>query len=388
MTDTLVQKIRQTSDEIFFPYISEKGIDIDKVFFTIPGLNIDVYWYGFFIGVGALLAILFAMKKFVKFGINPDKAFDCIIGGFIGAIIGARAYYVLFSLSDYIVDGDVLWKKILSVRDGGLAIYGGLIGALLVGGIIAKIHKIRFTALFDIAAMGFLIGQGIGRWGNFINQEAYGSITKMPWGMTSNSIIEDMRVMYPDTPINDLVVHPCFLYEFLVCLVGFILLNLYLKHRKFDGEIFLLYTAWYGLGRAIIEGFRTDSLYIGDTSIRVSQLLAAVCVVVSIAIILIVRIIIKQKGNYQFFYETEISKKQLEKFEALKSKKKMKKDIKNESEEDDVSQAIENAFDEEKDNKDEISEEETDNGLNLVEELKIDDEDEEAQHDDGDEKNE
>ena len=180
-------------------------------------------------------------------------------------------YYVIFSWSNYVIDGKVDWMSIISTRDGGLAIYGGLIGGLLVGGFIAKLHKIRLAALFDLAALGFLIGQAMGRWGNFVNQEAYGSLTNLPWGMTSSKIINEMSAVYTATPINDLVVHPCFLYESLWCVLGFVLLNIYLKHRKFDGEIFLLYSAWYGIGRAFIEGLRTDSLYIPNTSVRVSH---------------------------------------------------------------------------------------------------------------------
>lgn len=355
MTDIMVEKIQENADRIFFPFLGKdnfftNGIRIDKVMFTIPGIDFPVYWYGFLIGIGALLALIYAFTKFVKFGINPDKATDAVIGGLIGAVIGARLYYVAFSWSNYVINGKIQWKEIISIRDGGLAIYGGLIGALIVGGLIAKLHKIRIPALFDIAALGFLIGQAFGRWGNFFNQEAYGSVTKLPWGMSSAKIMAEINQIYPAVLPKDIAVHPCFLYESLWCIIGFFLLNAYLKRRKFDGEIFLMYSAWYGLGRAVIETFRTDSLLIPHTSVKVSQLLAILCVIVAVSVIAIVRIKIKQTGKYEFFYETEASIKQIEEYNSNNKKKKEKEDL---------SKSIDNAFDEEekskKSDKDEVN---------------------------------
>lgn len=347
MTESMLQKVTENADRVFFPLLGKNniftnGLKINREFLSIG--NFVIYWYGFLIALGALLAILYSFSKFKKFGINPDKAVDAVMGGFIGAVIGARLYYVAFSWSDYVANGKIQWMDIINIRDGGLAIYGGIIGALLVGGIILRLHKIRIFAMFDIAAMGLLIGQAIGRWGNFFNQEAYGSITKMPWGMTSAKIVREITALGGTFTRTDIVVHPCFLYESLWCILGFILLSIYMKHRRFDGEIFFMYTGWYGLGRGIIEGLRTDSLYIGNTTLRVSQLLAILCVIASVAIIAIYRVKIKDNGGYTFFYETDISKQQLEEYNNPKPKEKKQKMTAEDKK--DMSKAIENAFDE------------------------------------------
>lgn len=345
MTEEMLKKVTDNADRVFFPFLGKNniftnGIKVNREFFSIG--NFPIYWYGFLIAMGALLAIIYSYSKFKKFGINPDKATDAIMGGFIGAVIGARLYYVIFSWSHYVVNGKIQWKSLVNIRDGGLAIYGGIIGALLVGGIILRLHKIRTLAMFDIAGMGLLIGQAIGRWGNYANQEAYGAVTTMPWGMTSAKIVKEMTDIGGLVSQNDMVVHPCFLYESLWCILGFILLSIYMKHRKFDGEIFFMYTGWYGLGRAMIEGLRTDSLYIGKTSLRVSQLLAILCLVASVAVIAIVRIKIKEKGSYTFFYETDISKQQLAEYNNPKPKEKKEKMTAEDKK--DMSKAIDNAF--------------------------------------------
>lgn len=356
MTDKLVQNIQDNTDRVFFPFLGKdniftNGIKIDKTFLRIG--NFEIYWYGFLIALGALLAMIFCFKIMKKFGINPDKAVDSVIFGFVGAVIGARLYFVLFSWNNYVSNGKFQFKDAINIRDGGLAIYGGIIAALIVGGLVTKHNKIRISAMFDVAAFGLLIGQAIGRWGNFFNQEAYGSVTKLPWGMTSNKIMNEVASQFPSTPIQDLVVHPCFLYESLWCILGFILLNIYLKHRKFDGEIFLMYVGWYGLGRAFIEGLRTDSLMIGDY-IRVSQMLAIACVIVSVATIAINRLRVKDSGNYQFYYETDISKEMIEEYNNPPAKKDKKKIDKN------LTKVIDNAFDDEKLDKENLKDEKAD----------------------------
>ena len=362
MTQTIIDKIQQYPDRVFFPNLGKDniftvGIDINRVIFTIPGVNFDVYWYGFLIGIGVLIAIIYGFKKFEKFGINPDRATDAIIGGVIGAIIGARLYYVLFSWSNYVSKGKIDWKAVFSIRDGGLAIYGGIIGTLLIGGIVARIRKIKLLTLFDIAAMGLLIGQAIGRWGNFFNQEAFGSNTNLPWGMTSKTVSDYLSnqsaEILKDTGIlvnPNVPVHPCFLYESLWCILGFIVLSTYMKHRKFDGEIFFMYIGWYGLGRTAIEGLRTDSLYISGTQIRVSQLLAALCVAVAVVLIAVIRIKVKKNGEYKFFFETEQSIQQIEEYklnkENFNAKREKKPSQKSQSRKKDISQIVDSAFDE------------------------------------------
>ena len=271
---------------------------------------IHITYYGMIIAVGLILAMVYAFRVFRKVGIDPDKAIDCILGGILGGIVGARLYFVIFSWDSYGLDFSSwggFWNSFLRIFktwEGGLAIYGGLIGALLVGILIARHHKLCIPALLDVVGVGFLLGQGIGRWGNFFNVEAFGSNTTLPWGMTSPDIVSYLTykqnalaaigvTVDPNTPV-----HPCFLYESIWCLIGFVLLALYLTHRKFDGEVFLMYLAFYGAERSVVEGLRTDSLMIG--SLRVSQLLAAVLVIVSVVAILVIRS--KIKGNHDENY--------------------------------------------------------------------------------------
>lgn len=295
--------------------------------FSIGGIH--VAWYGILITVGLLLAILYCFRRLKIFGLNTDRVIDVVIGGIIGGIIGARAYYVVFSWDDYKY---YIWD-IFKVWEGGMAIYGGIIGALLVGIIMCKIRHVRILPMLDVAGLGFLIGQCIGRWGNFVNVEAFGSNTTLPWGMTGPDIqtyLTNHASYLANIGVTvdpSLPVHPCFLYESLWCLIGFILLHLYTKRRKFDGEIFLMYVGWYGLGRAFIEGLRTDPLLIGG--LRVSQILAIVCVVVSAILILVFRSKIKNANDPDYlplYVTTEESKMMLEgTYDAFEKDQRLKK---------------------------------------------------------------
>lgn len=291
---------------ISFPKL---GIEFPVYSTAFEVFGVEIKWYGICITVGVLLALVYCFRRMKAVGLDGDRAVDAVFFGFIGALVGARLYYVIMCWDEY--RGDI--KSILSVRDGGLAIYGGLIGALLVGLMVAKIRKVKILPLLDLAGMGFLIGQTFGRWGNFFNHECFGSNTELPWGMTSpriqyvlkNSADAIMAANGVDVDYK-LPVHPCFLYESLWCLMGFILLHLYFKHRKFDGELFFMYIGWYGLGRFFIEGLRTDSLMVGH--LRISQLVAAVSVVTAIAVIAARRFRIKADGEYTFYKDTEESK--------------------------------------------------------------------------------
>ena len=332
---------------IYFPNsgLFENGIKIDNVMFTIPGLNLEIYWYGFLIALGMVLAMIYAYRRVRKFGLEPDRFTDMVLAGFIGGIIGARAYYVVFSLDKYLTDEGTfdLWAA-LSIRDGGLAIYGGVIGALIFGLLVAKIRKVKIAPLLDLAGLGFLIGQCIGRWGNFFNQEAFGSKTSLPWGMVSKDILNELYFFYYPENVSvianralDMIAHPCFLYESLWCLVGFLALHFYSKHRKFDGEIFLLYIGWYGLGRFWIEGLRTDSLYLVNTEtlkLKVSQLVAGTCVIFAAALLIYMYVTVKKKG-YTFYYATDESKELLRLYDEknLKSRRKCGKNADDEVEE-------------------------------------------------------
>lgn len=296
--------------------------------FTIFGF--DVKWYGICIMLGGLLAVLYCFKRMKSFGVDDDRAIDVVFWGFIGAIIGARLYYVFMCWDEYKDD----LTQIFNTRSGGLAIYGGIIGAVLFGAIAAKIRKVKLMPLLDLAGMGFLIGQALGRWGNFFNHECFGSNTALPWGMTSPKIQADLQAhiydIYEATGVEvdpALPVHPCFLYESLWCILGFVLLHLYSKRRKFDGELFFMYIGWYGLGRVFIEGLRTDSLMVGH--LRISQLVAGLCVVASIVVIIAMRHKIKMDGEYVFYKDTDEFKQILaeteEKYKAEEEKKAAKK---------------------------------------------------------------
>ena len=257
---------------VYFPNLGW-SFDLNPTAFTIG--NFTFRWYGILIAIGFLLAVIYAFKRIKEFGIDADRAIDVILAGTIGAVVGARLYYVIFQWSEF-ADNPI---SILHIWNGGLAIYGGLIGAFLFGGLFCKIRKVKLLPMFDLVCSGMLLGQGIGRWGNFVNVEAFGSNTTLPWGMTSAGIktyLAEHETSLEALGVNidpALPVHPTFLYESIWCILGFVLIALYIKRRRFDGEITLMYTGWYGLGRMFIEGLRTDSLMIG--SLRVSQILAA-----------------------------------------------------------------------------------------------------------------
>ncbi len=313
-----------------FVSFPELGLEfnIERVAFEIFGFQI--HWYAILIGIGMILALLYCFSVMKKFGINSDRASDVVFVGLIGGILGARAYYIVF-------DNELTFAEFFDIRGGGLAIYGGIIGAFIFAFAAAKIRKVRFVPFADVAAMGFAIGQSIGRWGNFVNQEAFGSPTNLPWGMTGN-IIELSVGDYTSSSYT--MVHPCFLYESLWCAVGFVILHFLSKKRKFDGQIFLTYIAWYGLGRFFIEGLRTDSLMFGR--LRVSQVLAGLCVIVAVILILFNLQKIKRSGISAVLYvDTEESKKLIAEEES-KEKKDKKTDKKEEVKEEIVENTEEN----------------------------------------------
>ena len=267
------KKMTEQAYHVTFPGLGDwANFTLDPVAFRIGGM--EIRWYGILIALGFLLAFLYAMRSAKRFGINLDKLLDAVIVGLVAGIVGARLYYVIF------YPGDLYWKdpiQIFYINEGGLAIYGGVIGGLLGGGLVAKHHKLCIPAVLDIAMIGFLIGQGIGRWGNFINQEAFGTPTDLPWGMVSENT-------------GGVAVHPCFLYESLWCLLGVLLLHIFSKKwRKYDGQIFLLYLVWYGVERFVVEGLRTDSLYVPGLPLRVSQLVALGTALVGVVCLIVFR---------------------------------------------------------------------------------------------------
>lgn len=263
----------QRDAEISFPMLGGLRINPPS-YFTLFGR--PIYFYGVLIGLGFLLAILFCAKRAKRFGLKEDDVYDVAIWLIPCSILGARLYYVLFRFDYYRVHPD----ELLSVWNGGLAIYGGVIAGVLTVYLVCRHKKIPFPAMLDNLCYGLLIGQIIGRWGNFLNREAFGAET---------DIFCRMGLTAPDG--TTIYVHPTFLYESLWNL-GVLLFLLRFERtgrRRFDGHCVTLYFLLYGLGRFWIEGLRTDSLYIGNTGIRVSQALSLVLVIASAALLLYMR---------------------------------------------------------------------------------------------------
>lgn len=235
---------------------------VNPIAFSIFGW--PIHWYGIIIALGFLLATAYCERVSGRYGITRDDVTDLLLYAAPLGILGARLYYILFYLDLYRQeDGSLDFGAMLRIWDGGLAIYGGILMAVLVLYLFCRARGIPFLAFADLGAQGLLIGQTVGRWGNFVNVEAYGIETTLPWRM---GIYEGSGYVE---------VHPTFLYESLWNLTGFLLLVfVFFKHRRFDGQIFFGYVAWYGLGRMWIEGLRSDSLYFFATGLRVSQCLA------------------------------------------------------------------------------------------------------------------
>ena len=281
------------------------NVTLKPVAFTLPffgGWN--VYWYGIIIALGFFAALLYAFFNAKRFNVNLDRLLDVVLVAAPVAVLCARLYYIIFS-------DDMTISEFFNFSSGGfagLAIYGAVIGAILSGGIMCYIRKVSILDAFDLAAIGFLLGQGIGRWGNFINQEAFGAATGSSWfGMTSSAVEAELGA--------GALAHPCFLYESIWCLVGAFVLHKLSKKRAFSGQLILSYCVWYGFGRAIIELLRTDSLYIGR--LRVSSLLSFIlCISATVAMALILKKVKTENKDEQeyvpMFKENEEENKEIE----------------------------------------------------------------------------
>ena len=245
------------------------GLELDPPS-TIQLGPLTIHFYGLIIAVGMLLAVLYASKRSKEFGLKEDDLIDGVLWVAPFAIICARLYYCIFEWDQYASNP----ISILYIWNGGLAIYGGVLGAVIGLSVFCKARKIKATAMMDVVSLGLLIGQLVGRWGNFMNREAFGAPTdsflRMGLYNTATGAVE--------------YYHPTFLYESLWNFVGFLLLHFLSKKRKYDGQVALGYVAWYGLGRAFIEGLRMDSLYWGP--FRVSQVLAGISCVAAVAVLL------------------------------------------------------------------------------------------------------
>ena len=275
------------TESINFPNL---GIYLEHVGQKISIFGFDIAYYGMIIGIGILAGVLMAVKEAKRTKQNPETYYDLALYAVIFSIIGARLYYVAFSWDLY-KDGLL---SILNLREGGLAIYGGVIAAMITVFVFSRRRKISFGLLVDTAGLGLILGQIIGRWGNFFNREAFGEYTNNLFAMQfpidavrASDITEKMREhIEVINGIEFIQVHPTFLYESVWNIGVLIILLLWRKHKKFNGEIFLMYLFGYGVGRFWIEGLRTDQLQFFN-GVAVSQVLAAVLVVVS-AVLLVV----------------------------------------------------------------------------------------------------
>lgn len=283
--------------EISFP---DFGININPPD-GFPLFFLYIRFYSIVIVAGILLAMLYAVKVRERYNLTVDNILDAVIYGTPVAIIGARLFYVIFEWNSF----QSFWD-IFKIWNGGLAIYGGILAALAAAYVYTRLSKISFLSLMDVASMGFLIGQSLGRWGNFFNREAYGTITDLPWRMDITGVAYG--------------VHPTFLYESLWNILGFVLLHFYSKSklRKAKGEIFTLYMGWYGIGRAFIEGMRSDSLMLLNTGIRVSQVLGGFFFAASIVFFIILRRkemqkkILEEQKDYVPLYSENIADDDIE----------------------------------------------------------------------------
>ena len=276
--------------EVKFPGL---GIDlnVNPVAFTIG--NIEVYWYGILIAFALVLSVILAVKHAKGLNFPEGLVYDTILMIIPCAIIGARLYFVACNLEYYTKNPG----EIFNLRNGGLAIYGGVILVFIGGLVMCRIRKIPFRELADYCVVYLPLGQAIGRWGNFFNQECFGTNTSLPWGMTSSTIEGYLSQNCP-TLVSTMPVHPTFLYESLADLAIFFILIYVRKHSKIPFETSCVYFALYGTARFFIEGIRTDSLYIGNTGIRTSQLLSLILVVAALAYIAVARVKKFEKSGF------------------------------------------------------------------------------------------
>ena len=271
--------------EVSFPGLGINNFHLNPVAFELFGL--EVRWYGIFITLGMIVAFCYAIYRSKQEGFTADNVLDMGLYIVIFGVLGARLYYVLMKLDVYIRPSRTLWENLLdmiNIRGGGLAIYGGIIAGVLTLYLYCRLQKRDWRRALDMVAPGVMFAQAMGRWGNFFNGEAHGGIVAessplyfLRMGLDPNELVRGMAY-----------VHPTFLYESLWNVLGFVLINVFVyKRKKFNGQIFLTYAAWYGFGRMFIEGLRTDSLYLGggNSGIRVSQLVAAICFVGGTALI-------------------------------------------------------------------------------------------------------
>ena len=265
--------------KVSFPGLGIGEFEMNTVAFELFG--IPIAWYALFITLGMILAVLYVMYRANQIKISVDDIIDFALVVIPIGVIGARAYYVIMEWERY--DS---FAEMLNIRNGGLAIYGGILAGAVAVFIVCLVKKINFLAFADCVVPGLILAQAIGRWGNFVNGEAYGYETDIfiRMGLTVGTVTKYF--------------HPTFLYESLWNIVGFIAINIFYKHKKYDGQIFFMIFGWYGLGRALIEGLRTDSLYLFGTGLRTSQVLAIAILLACLTALIYFAI---KKPNKEFY---------------------------------------------------------------------------------------
>ncbi len=288
---------------ISFPGLGIEKFEVNSVAFTIFG--IDIAWYALLITLGMIACVAYVIMQAKKIGITYEDVIDFALFTIPIGIIGARLYYVLTTLD---TGNYKNFFDVFNIRGGGLAIYGGIIAGGITVLAVCYFKKINFLAFADCVAPGVLLAQGVGRWGNFMNGEAYGSLCD--WfcrmGLDNSNTLADFGT-------GEMVyVHPTFLYESLWNFMGVLLVYLFGRyiHKKYDGQLFIMIFGWYGFGRMLIEGLRTDSLYIPGTPLRISQVLAAVIFVISVIALIYFEI---KKPSRAFYHKESASNDEISK---------------------------------------------------------------------------
>lgn len=317
---------------IEFPNLFSGEIEINPTAISIFGYEIK--WYAIIIALGLILAVVYCTIRGKKYGLTGDDIFDVALFGGIAGFLGARIYYVVFwNLNPENTYKYDIITTFTEIHNGGLAIYGGIIFGVLAAIIVCKVKKTPILPIMDMGGTGFLIGQAIGRWGNFVNQEAFGAPTagNLPWGMTGTIISQYPEVIEAQNALpagEYALVHPCFLYESLWCGLGILVIHFLLSRiQTFDGELFLYYVIWYGAGRGFIEGLRTDSLYIGP--LRVSQLLGFASALFCLIILVYFKVAVSRKADYKRWKDTaECAERQEKYYTAIKNEEETEKALK------------------------------------------------------------
>lgn len=271
-------------NEVFhvgFPGLGIDSITINRVAFNLFG--VEVYWYGILISFAVIISLFLAYRNAERFGVKPDYVLDTVITIVPFMIIFARLYYVAFALDEF----EGRWLGIFNLRTGGLAFYGGVIGGIIAIVVVSKFRHIPLSRMMDLLVVYLPLAQGIGRWGNFFNQEAFGTNTNLPWGMISEGTTEYLSRIGGFDPMSP--VHPTFLYEFLANIMIFIVLYFVREKSKRPFETTTVYFITYGFVRYFTESLRTDSLYIGNTQIRISMVLSAAMCISAVVVLILIR---------------------------------------------------------------------------------------------------